>query len=76
VPSAMRDDMPILRIDPGRLVDDLAAILDRRAEWQNVGRMSRRYVERWHNPDHIAQAMLDAYRSSNSTFVLAPAVAN
>ena len=50
VPKAMRDDMPILRIDPGRLVDDLAAILDRRAEWQNVGKMSRRYVERWHNP--------------------------
>ena len=76
VPSAMRDDMPILQIDPGRLVDDLAAILDRRAEWQNVGKRSRRYVERWHNPDRIAQAMLDAYRSPNSTFVLAPAVAN
>jgi glycosyltransferase involved in cell wall biosynthesis len=76
VPQAMRDDMPILQIDPGRLVDDLAAILDRRAEWQNVGKRSRRYVERWHNPDRIAQAMLDAYRSPNSTFVLAPAVAN
>jgi glycosyltransferase involved in cell wall biosynthesis len=76
VPPAMRDDMPILQIDPGRLVDDLAAILDRRAEWQDVGKRSRRYVEHWHNPDRIAQAMLDAYRSSNSTFVLARAAAN
>jgi len=76
VPEAMRDDMPILQINPGRLVDDLAAILDRRSEWQDVGKRSRRYVERWHNPDRIAQAMLDAYRSSNSTFVLAPAAAN
>jgi glycosyltransferase involved in cell wall biosynthesis len=76
VPPAMRDDMPILKVDPGRLVDDLATILDRRAEWQNVGKRSRRYVERWHNPDRIAQAMLDAYRSPDSAFVLTPVVAN
>jgi glycosyltransferase involved in cell wall biosynthesis len=76
VPPAMRDDMPILKVDPGRLVDDLATILDRRAEWQNVGKRSRRYVERWHNPDRIAQAMLDAYRSTDSAFVLTPVVAN
>ena len=74
VPKAMRDDMPILQIDPGRLVDDLAAILERRAEWQDVGKRSRRYVERWHNPDRIARAMLDAYCDPNSTFVLTPAV--
>jgi glycosyltransferase involved in cell wall biosynthesis len=76
VPSAMREDMPILQIDPGRLVDDLAALLERRAEWQDIGNRSRRYVERWHNPDRIAQAMLDAYRSPNSTFVLTPIAAN
>jgi hypothetical protein len=76
VPPAMRDDLPILQIDPGRLVDDLAAILERRTEWQNVGKMSRRYVERWHNPDHIAKAMIGAYRSPDSTFMLTPAVAN
>jgi hypothetical protein len=75
VPAAMQDDMPILRIDPGRLVDDLAAILERRAEWRSAGEKSRRYVERWHNPDHIARAMLDAYRSLESTFVLSPPVA-
>jgi hypothetical protein len=76
VPKDMRDDMPILEVDPGRLVDDLAAILERRAEWQALGERSRRYVERWHNPDTIARAMLAAYRSPDSTFVLAPAVAS
>jgi glycosyltransferase involved in cell wall biosynthesis len=76
VPKAIRDDMPILRINPGRLVEDLAAILERRAEWQEVGKRSLRYVERWHNPDHIAKAMLEAYRSPDSTFVLTPFVAN
>jgi hypothetical protein len=76
VPPAMREELPILQIDPGQLVNDLAAILERRAEWQNVGKRSRRYVERWHNPDHIAKAMLDAYRSPDSTFTLTPTVAN
>lgn len=72
VPKAMRDDMPILRINPSRLVEDLAAILERRAEWQEVGKRSRRYVERWHNPDTIAIAMLAAYRSPDSLFDLNP----
>lgn len=72
VPQAMKDDMPILNIDPGRLVDDLAAMFEKRATWHDVGRQSRRYVERWHNPDRIAQAMLDAYRSPDSAFVLDP----
>ncbi len=76
VPQAIRDDMPILKINPGRIVEDLAAILERRAEWQEAGKRSRRYVERWHNPDHIAKAMLDAYQSPDSSFVLAPAAAN
>ena len=72
MPEAMRDDMPIFNINPGSLVEDLAAILDRRAEWPELGRRSRRYVERWHNPDHIAEAMLAAYRSPESMFVLTP----
>jgi hypothetical protein len=76
VPTAMRDDLPLLQIDPRRLVDDLAAILERRAEWQNIGKRSRRYVERWHNPDHIAKAMLDAYGSPDCTFMLTPAPGN
>lgn len=75
VPDAMKDDMPILRIDPGNLVDDLAAILERRSQWRNDGEKSRRYVERWHNPDYIARAMLDSYRSPDSTFVLTPPTA-
>lgn len=76
VPKEMRDEMPILKINPGSLVDDLAAIFDRRAEWHNAGQQSRRYVERWHNPDRIAKAMLKAYDSPSSTFVLEPGTAD
>jgi hypothetical protein len=72
VPEAMKSDMPIFKINPDSLVEDIAAILDRRAEWHQRGRMSRSYVERWHNPDTIAKAMLAAYRSPDSVFELNP----
>jgi hypothetical protein len=72
VPEAMKNDMPIFKINPGSLVEDIAAMLDRRAEWTDRGRMSRSYVERWHNPDTIAKAMLAAYRSPDSVFELNP----
>ncbi|MCC8945707.1 hypothetical protein H8A97_11485 [Bradyrhizobium sp. Arg62] len=73
VPEAMRDDLAILNIDPGRLAEDIAAILERRDEWPELGRKARRYVERWHNHDHIADAMLAAYHDTHSLFVLTPA---
>ena len=72
VPEPMKNDLAILNIDPGNLTEDLAAILERQAEWPELGRRSRRYVERWHDPDHIAEAMIAAYRSPDSSFVLSP----
>jgi hypothetical protein len=72
VPEPMRGDLAILNIDPGSLAKDLAEILERQAEWPELGRRSRRYVERWHDPDHIAEAMIAAYRSPDSSFVLSP----
>lgn len=72
VDARMRRDIPILQLRPGHLVDDLAAILARRAEWTELGRRARSYVEAWHNPDVIAGAMLAAYRSPTSAFELRP----
>jgi len=72
VPEAMRREMPLFNINPDNLVEDLAAILDRRSEWAARGRDARKYVERWHNPDLIAKAMLRAYMKPNSDFALNP----
>jgi hypothetical protein len=72
VPPSMRQDMPVLNINPGRLAEDLAGILDRRSEWRAIGQASRAYVERWHNPSIIAKAMIDAYSAPDSAFVLDP----
>ncbi|MDA9430548.1 glycosyltransferase [Bradyrhizobium sp. CCBAU 51627] len=70
VPKAMRDDLAILNLDPGRLEDNLARILEQRSEWTEFGKRARRYVERWHDPDKIAAAMIAAYRRPDSAFVL------
>ncbi|OKO82791.1 hypothetical protein AC628_03970 [Bradyrhizobium sp. NAS96.2] len=72
VPDAIRRELPVYRLNPGDLVESIAAILDRRSEWSTRGQASRRYVERWHNPKLIAKAMLDAYESPDSIFELAP----
>ena len=72
VPEAMRREMPVFKVDPGILVEDIAAILDRRSEWEARGRDARKYVERWHNPDLIAKAMIRAYVRPDSNFELDP----
>ncbi len=72
VDARMRQDIPILQLRPGHLVDDLATIFARRAEWTELGRRARSYVEAWHDPDAIAGAMLAAYRSPTSAFELQP----
>lgn len=70
VDDEMKRDMPIFKLDPGNLEDSIAAIFEQRAQWQTRGRQSRAYVERWHNPETIAKAMLAAYQSPNSDFAL------
>ena len=70
VPSALLADLPILRLHPDRLVDDLGSILAASSTWDSIGQRSRSFVERWHNPNTIAQRMLAAYLDPQSTFEL------
>jgi hypothetical protein len=70
LPPAMRAALPILRVDPRRLAGDLETILARRAEWAAVGAAARRYVLAWHNPRHIAAALLRIYRDKDRPFTL------
>jgi hypothetical protein len=51
-------------------VGDLAALLERRDEWPEIGARSRRFVERWHDPDRSARAMVAAYADPESVFEL------
>jgi hypothetical protein len=63
IPPAMRDDLPVLRVDPRTLADDLRRILAGRAGWAVASRRSREFVLRWHHPGKLAGVLLDAYRT-------------
>lgn len=61
VPDAMWDDIPILRLDPRTLEDDLARILAEPAALVEAGTRARGFVERWHDPLKVAKAMTAIY---------------
>jgi glycosyltransferase involved in cell wall biosynthesis len=66
----MRAELPVMRLDPSNLAADLEAIFSRREEWAAIGAQSRRYVERWHDPDRIARALLSLYGDPRAPFEL------
>jgi hypothetical protein len=70
LPPGMRAALPLLRVDPRRLLDDIEAIFARRDEWPKWGEASRAFVLAWHDPQRIAAAMIDAYRDPRSHFEL------
>ena len=71
IPAAMRTDLPVRRLSLPTLEADLELLLQRRNEWPEWARRGRSFVLQWHNPRRIADAMLRAYKDSNSTFDLA-----
>src|SRR5665213_374995 len=70
VSREMIADCPIGNIRPDRLVEDIAAVLDRRAEWTDWSARSRAYVDKWHNPSIIAGAMIDIYKDPSAALNL------
>jgi len=70
VPQAMWEDMPLLRLDPRTLDDDLARILCEPQALAAAGARARRYVERWHDPLKAARALTAIYRDPKAALVL------
>lgn len=70
VPPAMVAELPILRLDPRTLDQDLERIFADRQCWSEIGERSRAYVERWHNPLRIATALRRCYEVPSSPFEL------
>jgi hypothetical protein len=64
IPPQMRDDLPIVSAMPESIYDVLKHLLtERRAELPELGRRSRDYVERWHDPLTIAARLKADYES-------------
>lgn len=65
IPEQMRDELPVVRATVQTLETDLRNLLNLpRNELVRLGRRSRSYVERWHDPEtvarHLAPEMLQA----------------
>ena len=65
IPVEMRDELPIINANPHDLTDVLRSWLtERRDEIPTLGRRSRAFVERWHNPVKIATQLKHDYETA------------
>jgi hypothetical protein len=67
LPKAMRDDLPVVNAAP----EDLHRVLHKlltggRDRLKNLGRRSRSYVERWHDPRLLAARLAADYHEAGS----------
>lgn len=64
IPAGMKEDMPIINATPDTLVDTLAYWLGQpRQKLVELGKRSRAYVEKWHNPIKTAKKLKQDYEA-------------
>lgn len=62
IPPAMREELPVIEVSPSSIEVVLRQVLEMpRAEIVRLGRASRAFVERWHDPIKIAARLRDDY---------------
>lgn len=65
IPKEMREDMPIINATPENIYYVLKeCIMKPRKNLMQLGRASRKYVEKWHNPLTIAAALKKDYEDA------------
>jgi glycosyltransferase involved in cell wall biosynthesis len=65
IPDAMRRDLPFVEVEEATLCDRLREVVRMsRTELHRLGRASRAFVERWHDPTQIAAQIKADYGSA------------
>lgn len=65
IPEEMRSELPFIEVTADTIQDRLRAVVQMpRQELHALGRRSRTFVERWHNPHKIAGEMKAAYEAA------------
>jgi hypothetical protein len=65
VPKQMRDDLPIINVNPHNLYDVLKEFVTVKQHLlPEIGRKSRLYAEKWHDPRKIAEKMKRDYEEA------------
>lgn len=63
LPSEMADELPLIEANPHSITSVLRDWLQRSSiQRRERGRKGRLFVEKWHNPQHIARRLLEDYR--------------
>lgn len=64
IPSGMRADLPLIQAEPGTIYDVLKNCLTTgREKLADIGRRSRTYVEKWHEPGIVAASVVNDYQA-------------
>jgi glycosyltransferase involved in cell wall biosynthesis len=65
VPAEMRAEIPVVQAEPRTIHEVLRQLLtERRGELAELGRRSRDYVCRWHDPGQIARELVPEYEAA------------
>ncbi len=65
VPREMREQLPLIRAEPSTIYGVLKEMLTtRRRDLAELGRRSRDYVVRWHDPRSVAQQLIADYEAA------------
>lgn len=70
VPPAMRDELPLLRVDPFTIGQRLREFVRNRDMAYELGRRGRAFAARWHDPARVARLTIAAYRGETPAFDL------
>lgn len=62
IPTNMRDELPCIQVTPDTIESDLRKVIEMpRDELIEIGRKSRAFIERWHDPLRIAEMIRNDY---------------
>lgn len=65
IPTAMREELPVIRAEPGSIREVLKLLATRdRGRLGDIGMKGRAYVEKWHDPVKVASTVVADYRAA------------
>jgi glycosyltransferase involved in cell wall biosynthesis len=65
IPDSMQADLPFVQVEPDTLLEALRGVVQMpRPDLNALGRRSRAFVERWHDPKTVAVEMRESYEAA------------
>ncbi|OPY62549.1 MAG: hypothetical protein A4E56_01271 [Pelotomaculum sp. PtaU1.Bin065] len=68
IPKEMREEMPVIDAKPENIEEVLISLVKDREMLYEIGDISKKYVDRWHNAENIARSMIEIYKDPSKSF--------